>query len=86
MIGHEGRQTTHQGAEIDLILRRDDKLLGVECKRADSPRITPSMRIAMADLGLVSVAVICNSLAERVHAVPLASLANAARFFESVSE
>jgi hypothetical protein len=24
---------THQGAEIDLILRRDDHLLGVECKR-----------------------------------------------------
>ena len=28
---------THQGAEIDLVLRRGDRLLGVECKRADAP-------------------------------------------------
>jgi len=27
---------SHQGAEIDLILRRGDRLLGVECKRADA--------------------------------------------------
>ena len=33
---------THQGAEIDLILRRGERLLGVECKRADAPRMTPS--------------------------------------------
>ncbi|WP_299698298.1 hypothetical protein [Hydrocarboniphaga sp.] len=30
---------TYQGAEIDLILRRGDQLLGVECKRSDAPRI-----------------------------------------------
>ncbi len=24
---------THQGAEIDLVLRRGDRLLGVECKQ-----------------------------------------------------
>lgn len=28
---------THQGAEIDLILRRGDRLLSVECKRAECP-------------------------------------------------
>jgi len=50
--------TTHQGAEIDLILRRGDRLLGVECKRADVPRLTPSIRIAMEDLGLERIAVI----------------------------
>ena len=82
---------THQGAEIDLILRRGDKIFGVECKRADAPRITPSIRIAMADLGLARVAVIYPgakrySLAEQVHAVPLASLAKAGRLFEPVPE
>ncbi|MGH8034208.1 MAG: ATP-binding protein, partial [Lysobacterales bacterium] len=43
---------TYQGAKINLILRRGDQLLGVECQRADAPRLTPSMRIAQADLGL----------------------------------
>ena len=28
---------THQGAEIDLVLRRGQRLLGVECKRVDAP-------------------------------------------------
>ena len=37
---------THQEAEIDLILYRAGALFGVECKRTDSPRLTPSMRIA----------------------------------------
>jgi hypothetical protein len=49
---------THQGAEIDLILRRGDRLLGLECKRTDAPRLTPSIRIALADLGLERIAVI----------------------------
>ncbi|MBI4791767.1 MAG: DUF4143 domain-containing protein [Deltaproteobacteria bacterium] len=37
---------THQGAEIDLILRRGNALFGVECKRTDTPRLTPSIRTA----------------------------------------
>ena len=72
---------THQGAEVDLILRRGDRLFGVECKRADAPRLTPSIRIAMADLDLARVAVIYPGvkrypLADRVEAVPLAALAS----------
>lgn len=67
---------THQGAEIDLILRRGDQLLGVECKRADAPRLTPSIRIALADLGLARVAVVYPgpkrfALSEQVEAVPI---------------
>lgn len=78
---------THQGAEIDLILRRGDKLLGIECKRADSPRMTPSIRYALADLGLSQVVVIYPgkkrfSLNERVVAVPLSFLANGESVFE----
>lgn len=49
---------THQGAEIDLVLRRGNRLLGVDCKRADAPRLTPSIRIALEDLGLERIAVI----------------------------
>jgi len=32
---------THQGAEIDLILIKNGRLLGIECKRSDTPRVTP---------------------------------------------
>lgn len=71
---------TYQGAEIDLILRRGDLLLGIECKRADAPRLTPSLRIAREDLGLESIAVIYPGrtryrLADGIEAVPLAVLA-----------
>ena len=77
---------THQGAEIDLILRRGDRLLGVECKRADAPRMTPSIRIAIEDLGLERVAIVYPgstrfALAERVEAVPLAALAHPGSLF-----
>ena len=70
---------THQGAEIDLVLVKDAHLLGVECKRVDAPRLTPSMRIALVDLGLERIAVLYPgtlrySLAERVAAVPLGSI------------
>jgi uncharacterized protein len=44
--------STHQGAELDLLLFKNGKRIGVECKRADSPTLTPSMRIAIADLRL----------------------------------
>lgn len=71
---------THQGAEMDLILRRGDRLLGVECKRADAPRMTPSLHIALGDLQLERVAVIYPGdkrypLSDRVEAVPLEALA-----------
>ena len=65
---------------IDLILRRGDQLLGVECKRADAPGMTPSIRIALDDLKLERVAVIYPGaqrypLTEQVEAVPLAHVA-----------
>ena len=81
---------THQGAEIDLILRRGDRLLGVECKRADAPRVTPSIRIALDDLRLDRVAVIHPGtkrfpLADRVEAVPLDTLVEPGRLFQGVA-
>jgi predicted AAA+ superfamily ATPase len=67
---------TYQGAEIDLIVRRGDTLYGIECKRTDTPRITPSIRIALDDLKLKRVLVIYPGikrfpLASQVYAVPL---------------
>jgi len=78
---------THQGAEIDLVLSRGDRLVGVECKRADVPRLTPSIRIAMQDLSLERVAVVYPGatrfpLADRVEAVPLEALANPESLFD----
>ena len=70
---------THNGAEIDLLLRKNGRLFGVECKRADAPKLTPSMRIALADLKLERISVVFPgrrrySLADRVSAVPLEDL------------
>jgi hypothetical protein len=78
---------THQGAEIDLLLRRKGKLFGVECKRVDAPRLTPSIRIALEDLQLVRVAIVYPgsrryALADRVEAVPLSVLAEPGGLFE----
>ena len=77
---------THQGAEIDLILSRGGRLLGVKCKRTDAPRVTPSIRIALADLDLDRVAVVYPGerrypLADRVEAVPVSELAEHGRLF-----
>jgi uncharacterized protein len=49
---------THNGAEIDLIVFKNGKMTGVECKRLDTPKITPSMNIALADLSLHEIVLI----------------------------
>lgn len=77
---------TYQGAEIDLVLQRAGDLYGVECKRVDAPRMTPSIRIASEDLGLKSVAVIYPGdrryrLNDRVEVVPLVTLADGDALF-----
>ncbi len=77
---------THQGAEIDLVIRRGTQLLGVECKRTDTPRLTRSIRIAREDLGLTRVAVIYPGIkrfpiSEDVEAVPLSALAEGESLF-----
>ena len=70
---------THQGAEIDLVLVKQGRMYGVECKRVDAPALTPSMRIALEDLKLERIAVVYpgphrHALASRVEAVPLAAV------------
>jgi predicted AAA+ superfamily ATPase len=49
---------THAGAELDLLVVRGRKRLGFEIKRTTSPSLTPSMRIALADLNLTRLDVI----------------------------
>ncbi len=43
---------THGGAELDLLVFRGGKRYGFECKFADAPGTTRSMRVALEDLGL----------------------------------
>jgi predicted AAA+ superfamily ATPase len=43
---------TYQGAELDLLLFKNGKRIGIECKRTDAPVMTTSMRTALADLKL----------------------------------
>jgi hypothetical protein len=67
---------THQGAELDLLMFKHGKRVGVELKRADAPSLTPSMRIAMSDLKLDALYVVYPGsrrygLADHIEAVPL---------------
>lgn len=67
---------THSGAELDLLMFRDGKRYGVEFKRRDAPRLTPSMKIAMEDLRLERLTVVYPgnkgyALAESIHVEPL---------------
>jgi len=87
-VGHDEAffWATHQGAEIDLVLRRGSELVGVECKRTDAPRMTTSIRVALHDLGLARVAVLYPGskrfpLGDRVEAVPLRALGVGAPLF-----
>ncbi len=70
---------THNGAELDLLLLKKGRRIGVECKRADAPVFTPSMRIALTDLKLDELRVVypgdrAYTLGRKVEVVPLAAL------------
>ncbi len=49
---------THNGAELDLLLLKQGRRVGVEIKRVDAPRRTRSMTIAVNDLGLQALYVV----------------------------
>ena len=70
---------THSGAELDLLLFKSGRRVGIEFKRMDAPRVTPSMLIAMRDLKLDALYVVYPgerryALGEGMEAVPLAAL------------
>lgn len=71
---------TSAGAELDLLLVSGARRIGVEVKRADAPRITASMRAALADLTLDHLYVIYPgtqpySLDSRITVLPMTALA-----------
>jgi predicted AAA+ superfamily ATPase len=75
---------TYRGAELDLLLFKNGKRIGVECKRVDAPTLTPSMRIALADLKLDKLHVVYPGdqryrLSEGVEATPLSTFIGADR-------
>ena len=75
---------THQGAELDLLLFKQDRRLGVEIKRADAPVITPSMRIALEDLKLDQLTVLYPgfrryALTDHITVVPVVAVAEGLR-------
>lgn len=70
---------THTGAELDLLFVRGKTRVGFEFKRATSPGLTPSMRIARGDLRLSRLFVVHAGkarypLGKGVDAVPLGHL------------
>lgn len=72
---------THQGAELDLLMFKHGRRIGVEFKLADAPALTPSMRIAMTDLELDQLLVVYPgskpySLAANVSVVPARKIAD----------
>jgi hypothetical protein len=74
---------THNGAEIDLVLFKKGRRIGIECKRMDAPVLTPFMRIALADLKLDELHVVYPGerrypLADKVAVIPLAEFVGAA--------
>ena len=73
---------THNGAELDLLLFKNGRRIGIECKRADAPQLTPSMRTALADLKLDHLYVLypgtrVYSLGRNVEVMPLADFVKA---------
>jgi len=66
---------THAGAEIDLVLHTRGVLVGIEIKRIDAPRLTPSMKTALVDLELDRIIVLypgnkAYALHDKVQAIP----------------
>ncbi len=70
---------THAGAELDLLMIKEGRRIGVEFKRADAPQLTPSMRTALNDLALDALYVVYPGdrryrIGERAEVVPLAAI------------
>lgn len=67
----------HSGSELDLLMETGGQRIGVEFKRADAPRTTRSMHLAITDLGLDELWVVypgtrAYALDDRITVRPLA--------------
>ncbi len=72
---------TQSDAEIDFVISQPNGLIGIEAKFSDAPRITPSMRIAIEDLGLKVIFVVYPGdkkydLSEKIKVIPLTEVSN----------
>lgn len=70
----------HGGAELDLLLFKNGKRIGIECKRQDAPKMTLSMKTAFDDLKLDELIVLypgnqSYTLGTSIRVEPLISLA-----------
>lgn len=70
---------TQQGAELDLYVELSGRRIGFEIERTSTPRPTPSMRSALADLGLDHLVVVYPGahrfhLADKVTAIPASDI------------
>jgi uncharacterized protein len=79
----DSRQTyfwaTHAGAELDLLVFRQGKRIGIEIKYADAPRTTRSMHIAIDDLKLDHLFIVHPGrdryeIAPKIEVIPLENL------------
>jgi uncharacterized protein len=74
---------THTGAELDLLVVDGNRRFGFEVKRTTAPGLTPSMRHALADLGLTRLDVV-HAGAETFPLAPSVRAVAAHRFLEDV--
>ena len=75
---------THGGAELDLLVMRGGKRYGFECKLADAPGTSRSMRVALNDLELEHLWVVypgkeAYPLDDRISVLPVADIPALAR-------
>ena len=75
---------THGGAELDLLVMRGGKRYGFECKLADAPGTTRSIRVALNDLELEHLWVVypgkqAYPLDDRISVLPVADIPALAR-------
>lgn len=71
--------SSHNGAEIDLLIFKNGKRLGFEIKYTNTPSITKSMQISLEDLKLDQINIIFPGdisfkLSEKIQAIGLSSL------------
>ena len=70
---------THAGAELDLLVSLSGKRYGFDCKHADAPGTTKSMRVALADLALDRLWIVypgdqAYDLDDRIATLPVADI------------
>ena len=78
---------THAGAELDLLVTLAGRRHGFECKLADAPATTKSMRVALADLALDRLWIVypgseAYDLDDRIAVLPVADVPRLAASLE----